>query len=225
MLCQFQVYSKVVQLYIYMNIYTHTRAHTHTHTHTFTVFQILFHQRLLEDGDSSSLGYTVGPCLSLLHIVHDNPKLLIYPCSPLVPISFSIKFVNHRSLCLLKIDFNDCGGMDTTFSVTIGLVFKIFCFKMHDVLLFLRILIFIEHFCISCTVQSALMNCFIQFFYHGLMAYTRCYFSHSTAKELKSKSQSVAQEQTASTNIWQNQNLNLICMNPESSIQVQSPNS
>ena len=28
----------------------------------------------------------------------------------------------------------------------------------------------------------------------------------------------MAQEQTANTNIWQNQNLNLICMNPESTL-------
>ena len=131
------------------------------YTHIHIVIQILFHYTLLEDGDSSSLGYTVGPCLSLLYIVHVNPKLLIYPCSPLVPVHFSSKSVNHRSLCLLKIDFYDGSGMDTTFSVTIRLVFKIFCLKMHDVPFFLRILIFIEHFWVSRTVQSALMNCFI----------------------------------------------------------------
>ena len=147
------MYSKMIKLYIYSYIYMYT--------HVYIVFQILFHYTLLEDGDSSSLGYTVGPCLSFLYIVHVNPKLLIYPCSPLVPVRFSSKSVNHRSLCLLKIDFYDCGGMDTTFSVTIRLVFKICCFEMHDVHLFLRILIFIEHFWASCTVQSALMNCFI----------------------------------------------------------------
>ena len=130
------------------------------YTHIYIVFQILFHYMLLK-GDSSSLGYTVGPCLPLLYIVHVNPKLLIYPCSPLVPVRFSSKSVNHRSLCLLKIDFYDCSGVDTTFSVTIRLVFKIFCFKMHDVPFFLRISIFIEQFWVSHTVQSALMNCFI----------------------------------------------------------------
>ena len=54
MLCVFQVYSKVIQLYIYIYIY----------------FQILFHYRLLQDIEYSSLCYTVGPCcLPILYIL------------------------------------------------------------------------------------------------------------------------------------------------------------
>ena len=40
----FQVYSKVIQLYMY------------------NLFQILFRYRLLQDIEYSSLCYTVGPC-------------------------------------------------------------------------------------------------------------------------------------------------------------------
>ena len=40
------VYSKVIQLYIYIYI----------------LFQILFHYRLFQDSEYSSLCYTVGPC-------------------------------------------------------------------------------------------------------------------------------------------------------------------
>ena len=54
MLSWFQVYSKMIQLYIYIYIR----------------FQILFHYRFLQDIDFSSLCYIVGPCcLSLLYIV------------------------------------------------------------------------------------------------------------------------------------------------------------
>ena len=45
------MYSEVIQLNIYLNIY------------------ILFHYRLLQDIEYSSLSYTVGPCcLSILYI-------------------------------------------------------------------------------------------------------------------------------------------------------------
>ena len=48
------MYSKVIQLYIYIYIF----------------FQILFHYRFLQDTEYSSLCYTVGPCcLSILWIV------------------------------------------------------------------------------------------------------------------------------------------------------------
>ena len=46
-----QVYGKVIQLYIYISI----------------LFQTLFHYRLSQDIEYSSLCYTVGPCgLSIL---------------------------------------------------------------------------------------------------------------------------------------------------------------
>ena len=54
MLRSFQVYSKMIQLYISIYI----------------IFQILFHHRLLQDIEYSSLCYTVGPCsLPTLYIV------------------------------------------------------------------------------------------------------------------------------------------------------------
>ena len=46
----FQVYSKVIKLYINIHIYF--------------LFQILFHYKLLQDTEYSSLCYTIGPyCL------------------------------------------------------------------------------------------------------------------------------------------------------------------
>jgi len=50
----FQLYSKVIRF-------------VYTHTHIYILFQILFHYRLLQDTEYSSLCYTVGPyCLSIL---------------------------------------------------------------------------------------------------------------------------------------------------------------
>ena len=47
------MYSKVIQLYKYI----------------YTLFQIIFHYRLLKDIEYSSPGYTVGPsCLPILYI-------------------------------------------------------------------------------------------------------------------------------------------------------------
>ena len=82
MQCQFQVYSKVIQFYIYIYIYIHTHMCIYIYTYIYNVpFQILFHYRLLQDIDYSSLCYTVGPCC-LFYVqwcVSVNPKLLIYP--------------------------------------------------------------------------------------------------------------------------------------------------
>ena len=72
--CYFQVYSKVIQLYIYF-------------------FPILFPYRLLQDIEYSSLCYTVNSCcLSNLYIwrcISVNPILLFYP-------SFPFPFGNHK---------------------------------------------------------------------------------------------------------------------------------
>ena len=51
MLSLFQMYSKVIQLYIYRSI-----------------LQILFHCRLLQDTEYSSLRYKVGPVDYLIYI-------------------------------------------------------------------------------------------------------------------------------------------------------------
>ena len=61
MLCQFQVYSKVTQLCVCVCVYTYIQ---------FFLLYILFHFRLLQDIQQSSLGYTVGPCwLTILYMV------------------------------------------------------------------------------------------------------------------------------------------------------------
>ena len=52
----FQVYSKVIQLYILMCVYTSIP------------FQILFSYSLLQDTEHISLCYTVGPCCLALHL-------------------------------------------------------------------------------------------------------------------------------------------------------------
>ena len=64
-------------MYIYIYIY---------------LLKILFHYRLLQDKEYSSLCYTVGPCyLSILYIVviYFNSKFLIYPFLP-------FPFGNHK---------------------------------------------------------------------------------------------------------------------------------
>ena len=88
----FQVYSKVIQLYIYIYSYIYSV------THVSILFQIRCNYRLLQDIKCSSLCYAVGPrCLSVLYIVvcvcsSQAPDLsLPLLISPLVTISlFSI---------------------------------------------------------------------------------------------------------------------------------------
>ena len=73
MLCQFQVYSKVTQLYIYT-----------------LLFQIPFPFRLLQNIEQSSLCYIVGPCwLSVFKIV---------VCTCQHRFSSSVLFSEKRSL-------------------------------------------------------------------------------------------------------------------------------
>ena len=57
----FQVYSKVTQLCTYV--------------HVSILFQILFHYRILQDTECSSLCYTVGPCLPVF--LYSSVYLLI----------------------------------------------------------------------------------------------------------------------------------------------------
>ena len=65
----FQVNNKVIQLYIYMYIYTHTHTYIYIYIKS---CQILFHYKLLQDIEYSSLCCIVGLylcCLSILYIV------------------------------------------------------------------------------------------------------------------------------------------------------------
>ena len=53
------------------------------------LFQIVFHYRLIQDTEYSSLFYTVGLCYYLyVVVVSVNPKLIIYPSpQPPTPVS------------------------------------------------------------------------------------------------------------------------------------------
>ena len=48
---------------------THTHTHTHICIYIYILFQILFHYRLVQDTEYSSLCYKLGPCLPILYIV------------------------------------------------------------------------------------------------------------------------------------------------------------
>ena len=88
MLCSFQVYNKVIQLYIHMYFF----------------FQIFFPCRLLQNIEYTSLYYTVGPFwLSILDTVvcvYVNPKHLIYPPSSLITISLFSMSVGLFLFCI-----------------------------------------------------------------------------------------------------------------------------
>ena len=80
--------------------------HTFIHTYISVLCQILFHYRLLQDIEYSSLCYTVGPFyLSTLYIVvcicqSQTPNLsLPDPLSPLVTISLFSVSVNLFLFC------------------------------------------------------------------------------------------------------------------------------
>ena len=60
------MYKKVIQFCVY-NIYV--CIYIYMHIHAYILFQILFHFRLLQDIEYSSLCYVVGPCLSVLFIL------------------------------------------------------------------------------------------------------------------------------------------------------------
>ena len=48
--------------------YAHTRMHTHMHAHVHS-FSYFLHYGLSQDIEYSSLGYTVGPCSSILYVI------------------------------------------------------------------------------------------------------------------------------------------------------------
>ena len=64
----YKMYSSDSDLSLSLSLSIYIYIHTHTHTHHF--FQSLFPYRLLQNTESSSLCYTVGPCwLSILYIL------------------------------------------------------------------------------------------------------------------------------------------------------------
>ena len=70
------------------------------------LFQILFHHRLLQDTDYSSLCNTVGSyCLSILYVIklNINPKFLTCPCFP---------FGNHKFVFHVCESVSLAGGSD-----------------------------------------------------------------------------------------------------------------
>ena len=80
MLCYFQVYRKVIQLYIYINI----------------IFHILFHYRLLQYFEYNSLCCTVDPCY--LFILYKVIYIyMLIPNSYFIhpPLPLAIPFLNH----------------------------------------------------------------------------------------------------------------------------------
>ena len=70
MLCYFQGYSKVIQLYVHV------------------LFCVLFHYRLLQGNEYSSMCYTVGPC-----------------CLPVLYIAVCSCWSQTPNLCLLPLPF------------------------------------------------------------------------------------------------------------------------
>ena len=124
MLCQFQVYSKVNQPYVYIYL---------------LFFQILFPYRQLQSTEQSSLCYTVGPYqLSILYIVvcicqsqspnlsflpfpPDNHNFVFYICNSIsiLQISSFVPFfqIPHISDILYYLSFSVCL---TSLSMTIS---------------------------------------------------------------------------------------------------------
>ena len=61
--------------------------------HIYILFQILFHYRLLQDTEYSSVCYTVGPCcLSILYIV----VFICLPQTPNLSLPLAFPFGNHK---------------------------------------------------------------------------------------------------------------------------------
>jgi len=84
MLCQFLLYSKVMQLYIYIYI----------------LFHILFHYGLPQDIEESSLVCAIGPCcLSILYVI-------VCICSlPVLPSPIPLLLGNHMSVLYVSHNF------------------------------------------------------------------------------------------------------------------------
>ena len=99
MLCQFLVYSKVLQLYIYHIMYMYYMCYI-----IYVIFHILFHYGVLQDIEYSSMSYKWDFVVYLFYVqqcVSANPKLLIYPSSTPSPVWGNHKFVFHVSVSAL----------------------------------------------------------------------------------------------------------------------------
>ena len=111
MLCQFLLYSKVIQSYIYIYRHIHILFNTYSilYKHIYSFSHILFHHGLSQVIGSSSLWCPAGPhCLSIL-----NGIVSIYPpqtprlshCLPLVILLFLYALLRNEredlNLCVI----------------------------------------------------------------------------------------------------------------------------
>ena len=104
MLCQFLLYSKVIQL----------------HTYIYILFHILFHYRLLQGIEYSSLCYRVGPCLSIFYIYSSVYLLEIYTI--FIYEGVAKKVVKKQCVVSLKSTFNWASCMLLGISVSAPMV-------------------------------------------------------------------------------------------------------
>ena len=81
-MCQFQVYSKVIQLYIYTCIHIHTHTHIYIYIFFFRFFSIIGYYKILSIVPCAIKQVFVGYLFHIQQCVYVNPKPLIYP-SPL----------------------------------------------------------------------------------------------------------------------------------------------
>ena len=68
----------------------------------YILFQIIFHYRLLQDIEYSSLRYAAGPCPSILCVVVSvNPKFLTYPSPPFHFSNYKLVFYVCESISVM----------------------------------------------------------------------------------------------------------------------------
>ena len=89
----------VTHTHIY--VYACVCVYIHTHTFLFIFFSIMVYFRI-QDTEYTLLCYTMGPCLSILHILVSsaNPKLPVHPSpSPLSPWQPQVCFLSVSLFC------------------------------------------------------------------------------------------------------------------------------
>ena len=89
------MFSKVIWLYLYLCVYI--------------FFQIIFHYRLLQDVEYSSMCYTVNPyhlLILCIGVVSVNPMLVIYPSLPVDSYPNLNSIFGGSALCLLSLPYH-----------------------------------------------------------------------------------------------------------------------